>query len=151
MLALAFYLLESPPSSAGWFSIPNLIGLLGYIALIGSAIIVLKNRKREEVHSTQVGATAAWKETAGAFEKNLAAAQLTIKDTEDERDTVQTAYTTLSGVIIKEILNDALAWRENRLLKENARLRERVRELESRLSVFEPGGTSTKGADDGRN
>lgn len=133
MLALIF--LQGLPQ---WFTFQNALAVLGFLALVGSAIIVLRSRKREEALTIQTTATGAWEKTAGAFEKNLTAAKLEIADLTEDRDTVQTAYTTLSGVIIKEILNDALAWRENRLLKENAELRRRVSELERRLSVHEP-------------
>lgn len=121
-----------------WLTFQNALAVLGFVALVGAAIIVLKSRKREENLSQTEKSATAWKETAGAFEKNLTASNLTNKELEEERDTIQSAYTTLSGVIIKELLNDATAWRENRLLKENAALRLRVAELERRLTVHEP-------------
>ncbi len=120
---------------------PNLLGFLGIVSLIGSAIIILRSRKREEVLETTIKAVTAWEKTAGAFEKNLTAAKSDITELEEERETLKIAYTTLSGIDIKEILIWASHWHENGLLVENANLRRRNSDLMKKLAVYEPTST----------
>lgn len=130
MMLLALLLQASP----SWFNVPTVImGFILLIVTVGSAVIILRSRKREENSLTQSTAVAAWKDAAGGFEAQYKAekvraeaAEKKVGELEEEVKTLETAYAAVGGVNMKETLNYATHWREHKLLLENAELRRRL-------------------------
>lgn len=120
-------LLQNVPA----LTLSNLLAILGFISIVGSSVVILRSRDREEAHKATERLAKTLKDSLELKESDLRkadaeiqkakaeveAVRLEIARVEEERETFRTAYTALSGINVKELLNFDFIRRERDALE----------------------------------
>jgi len=103
-------LLQAQGDIGSLFTLSNILALLGFLSLVGGAVIILKSRAREETHKATADLLARTKETLAQVEHELQLEKGRVKERDakieeltEERDTFKTGYNAIGGVTLKEL------------------------------------------------
>lgn len=116
--------------SQNWLTVPNALGALTVVSMVGAAIIILLSRRKEDARDADRRNVTALNDLVKTREQQLAAAQR-------EVETLSAEYKQIAQVIVSEIVRGWLAHADSKCYQENAKLRAELEELRSRLSVYE--------------
>lgn len=126
---------------SGILTLSNVFGVVGFLAVVGSAWIILKSRGREEALASAERLAARYKATMEQYERErddaqgkLSKAEVQLKEVTEERDTLRLAYQTSAGIVFKEVADFYLLVIKdtryfNLLIADRTRLEDEVRRL----------------------